>query len=155
MAVWAAGIRKCAAELGNNNFFINGEVTGGRPSVHSTCQSEQVISWNRACAQFVTFQRTWSNSGSPTPWFWQGGERHYFLRKAPLNGPDSVAFHYSMYRSFQRFLGLDGNLQVGYDIPVNFIDAWNTPFVENDFINAFTGMSNFDILRWDGLVNGT
>jgi alpha-1,3-glucan synthase len=56
------------------------------------------------------------------------------------------------------------NLQVGYDIPINFVDAWNTLFVENDFINAFTGeidprhmygLSNFDILRWDGLVNGT
>ena len=88
----------------------------------------------------------------------------YFLRKAPNNGLDAVAFHYSVYRGFQRFLGLDGNLQVGYDLPVNFIDAWNTLFVQNDFINPGTGqvdprhmygMSNFDILRWDGLVNGT
>ena len=80
-----------------------------------------------------------------------------------LNGLDSIAFHYSVYRSFQRFLGLDGNLQVGYDIPVNFVDSWNTPFIQTDFINAFTGeidprhpygMSNFNILRWDGLVNG-
>ena len=91
-------------------------------------------------------------------------DNQYFLRNASVNGLDSVAFHYSIYRSFQRFLGLDGNLQVGYDVPVNFVDAWNTLFVENDFINAFTGeidprhlygMSNFDILRWDGLVNGT
>ena len=88
----------------------------------------------------------------------------YFLRPAPVNGLDAVAFHYSVYRVFQRFLGLDGNLQVGYDIPVNFVDAWNTLFVQNDFINAGTGeidprhmygMSNFDILRWNGLVNGT
>ena len=28
MAIWPAGVRKCAAELGKNNFFINGEVTG-------------------------------------------------------------------------------------------------------------------------------
>lgn len=91
-------------------------------------------------------------------------DNQYFLRNASVNGLDAVAFHYSIYRSFQRFLGLDGNLQVGYDVPVNFVDAWNTLFVENDFINAFTGeidprhlygMSNFDILRWDGLVNGT
>ena len=63
-----------------------------------------------------------------------------------------------------RFIGLDGNLQVRYDIPVNFVDAWNTLFVQNDFVNAFTGefdprhmyrMSNFDILRWDGSVNWT
>ena len=29
MAAWSAGVRKCATELGKNNFFINGEVTGG------------------------------------------------------------------------------------------------------------------------------
>ena len=37
-------------------------------------------------------------------------------------------------------------------------------FVKNDLINAFTGetdprhlygLSNFNVLRWDGLVNGT
>jgi len=90
-------------------------------------------------------------------------DSQYFLRPAPLNGLDSVAFHYSVYLSFQRFLGLDGNLQVGYDIPINFVDAWNPLFVQNDFINPFTGeidprhmygKSNFDILRWGGLVSG-
>jgi alpha-1,3-glucan synthase len=29
LAAWATGVRKCAAELGKNNFFISGEVTGG------------------------------------------------------------------------------------------------------------------------------
>lgn len=90
-------------------------------------------------------------------------DNQYFLRGPGQSGIDAVAFHYSIYRSFQRFLGLDGNLQVGYDLPVNFVDAWNSLFVENDFINADTGefdprhmygMSNFDILRWDGLVDG-
>jgi len=28
-AIWGAGVRKCAAALGKNNFFITGEVTGG------------------------------------------------------------------------------------------------------------------------------
>ena len=88
----------------------------------------------------------------------------YFLRPAPLNGLDSVAFHYSIYRNFQRLLGLDGNLAAGYDLPLDFVEAWNQILAENDFINAFTGeidprhlygMTNFDILRWDGLVNGT
>ena len=87
----------------------------------------------------------------------------YFLRKASNNGFDAIAFHYSMYRCFQRFLGLDGDLQVGYDLSVNFVDAWNQLFVQFDFINAFTGeidprhlygMSNFNILRWNGMANG-
>jgi alpha-1,3-glucan synthase len=29
MAIWATGVRKCAADMGKNNFFISGEVTGG------------------------------------------------------------------------------------------------------------------------------
>ena len=29
MATWATGVRQCASEMGKNNFFISGEVTGG------------------------------------------------------------------------------------------------------------------------------
>jgi len=88
----------------------------------------------------------------------------YFLRDAPYNGLDSIAFHYSIYRAFQRFLGMDGNLQVAYDISANFVSAWNEMFVDNDFINAFNGAidprhmygtSNFDVFRWNSLNNGT
>ena len=91
-------------------------------------------------------------------------DAQYFLRDAPYNGLDAIAFHYSIYRSFQRFLGMDGNLQVAYDVSVNFVSAWNQMFVENDFINAFTGKidprhmygtSNFDVFRWNSLNNGT
>ena len=133
----------------------------------STCESAKVKSWESHISP--TFFSGRGRTPDQRPDFGTAvnlttNDDKYFLRKAPLNGLDSVAFHYSVYRSFQRFLGLDGNLQVGYDIPVNFVDAWNTLFVQNDFINAFTGkidprhlygMSNFDILRWDGLVNGT
>lgn len=88
----------------------------------------------------------------------------YFLRDAPLNALDGVAFHYSIYRSLTRFLGMDGNLQVAYDVDVNFITAWNQLFVANDFVNAQTGLvdprhmygtSNFDVFRWPSLENGT
>lgn len=88
----------------------------------------------------------------------------FFLRDAPYNGLDGVAFHYSIYRAFQRFLGMDGNLQVAYDVSVNFVSAWNEMFVQNDFINAYTGeidprhmygTSNFDVFRWNSLTNGT
>ena len=52
-------------------------------------------------------------------------QNQFFLREAPLNALDGVAFHYSIYRSLTRFLGMDGNLQVAYDIDVNFVTAWN------------------------------
>ena len=91
-------------------------------------------------------------------------DNQFFLRPAGNNGIDAAAFHYSIYRSFQRFLGLDGHLDFGRDLPVSFVEAWNELFVQNDFINAGTGkvdprhlygLSNFDVFRWDGLVNGT
>ena len=59
---------------------------------------------------------------------------------------------------------MDGNLQVAYDIDINFVTAWNQMFVNNDFLNAATGRvdprhmygtSNFDIFRWPSLENGT
>lgn len=91
-------------------------------------------------------------------------DNQYFLRPAPLNGLDGVAFHYSIYRSLTRFLGMDGNLQVAYDVDTNFISAWNQMFLTNDFVNPqrdrldprhMFGTSNFDVFRWPSLDNGT
>ena len=91
-------------------------------------------------------------------------DSQFFLRDAPLNALDAVAFHYSFYRSLARFLGMDGNLQVAYDVDVNFITAWNEMFLYDDFINPNTGKvdprhmygtSNFDVFRWPSLENGT
>ena len=66
-------------------------------------------------------------------------QNQFFLRDAPLNGLDGVAFHYSIYRGLTRWLGMDGNLDVAYDIDMNFVTAWNQMFVSNDFINSETG----------------
>ena len=49
----------------------------------------------------------------------------FYIRDTGQNALDSAAFHYSIYRSLTRFLGMDGNLAAGYDTPVNFVDAWN------------------------------
>lgn len=91
-------------------------------------------------------------------------QNQFFLRGAPLSALDGVAFHYSFYRSLSRFLGMDGNLQVAYDVDANFVSAWNQMFVNNDFLNAESGVldprhmfgtSNFDVFRWPSLENGT
>ncbi|EKM55582.1 glycosyltransferase family 5 protein [Phanerochaete carnosa HHB-10118-sp] len=150
LAEWASSTRACATALGKKNFFITGEVTGGD-----------------------TFGALYYGRGrTPTqlpPGFLEAAnltssENQYFLRDAPLNGLDGVAFHYSIYRSLTRFLGMDGNLEVAYDIDVNFITAWNQMFVTNDFLNPNTGeldpkhmfgTSNFDVFRWPSLENGT
>jgi alpha-1,3-glucan synthase len=59
---------------------------------------------------------------------------------------------------------MDGNLQVAFDIDVNFVTAWNQMFVNNDFLNPSSGKvdprhmygsSNFDVFRWPSLEAGT
>ncbi|CAA7271667.1 unnamed protein product [Cyclocybe aegerita] len=149
LARWSASTRACATRLGKNNFFITGEVTGGD-----------------------TFGALYMGRGrTPTqhpPGFLAaanltGDQNEFYLREAPLNALDGVAFHYSIYRAIARFLGMDGNLQVAYDISVNFVEAWNEMFVRNDFVNPTTkrvdprhmyGSSNFDIFRWPSLEMG-
>ena len=50
-----------------------------------------------------------------------------------------------------RFLGMDGNLNVAYDVDVNWVTAWNQRVVSNDFINAETGL--FDPRHMMGASN--
>jgi alpha-1,3-glucan synthase len=58
---------------------------------------------------------------------------------------------------------MDGNLQVPFDLDINFVTSWNQIFVNNDMINPNTGAidpkhmygtSNFDVYRWPSLENG-
>lgn len=150
MATWANATRACAQQYGKKNFFIPGEITGG----------------NTFGALYIGRGRT------PTllpPSFdaainLTAGQTQYFLRGEGVAGLDSAAFHYSIYRSLCRFLGMDGNLNVAYDIDVNFITAWNEMVQTNEFLNSQTGefdprhmygTTNQDVFRWPGLANGT
>ncbi|THU78641.1 glycoside hydrolase [Dendrothele bispora CBS 962.96] len=150
LANWASSTRECASKLGKKNFYIPGEVTGG----------------NNFGSIYLGRGRT------PTmlpPGFLPAAnvtsdDDQYFMREKGLNALDGVAFHYSFYRSLSRFLGMDGNLAVAYDVDTNFVTAWNQMFVTNDFVNGQTGhldprhmygTSNFDVFRWPSLSNGT
>ncbi|KIL69786.1 glycosyltransferase family 5 protein [Amanita muscaria Koide BX008] len=150
LSAWASGTRQCAANLGKRNFFIAGEVTGGDTF------GSLYIGRGRTPMQRPSYFSVAANLTA--------NQTAFFLRDAPLNALDGVAFHYSIYRSLTRFLGMDGNLQVAFDIDVNFVTAWNQMFLDNDFLNAATGKldprhmygtSNFDVFRWPSLVNGT
>ncbi|KAF4615437.1 hypothetical protein D9613_003090 [Agrocybe pediades] len=149
LAQWASHTRACAAELGKDNFFITGEVTGG-----DTFGSLYIGRGRTPTQQPPGFLT--AAALKPT-------QDEFFLREAPLNALDGVAFHYSVYRAFTRFLGMDGNLQVAYDVDLDFVTAWNQMFVKNDFLNARSGQvdprhmygsSNFDIFRWPSLESG-
>ena len=150
LSSWSTSTHACAAALGKNNFFISGEVTGGNTFgalYYGRGRTPTQLPQGFLAASEV-------KSTDPT----------LFLRDPGQPGLDAVAFHYSTYRSLTRFLGMDGNLQVAYDIPVEFVSAWNQIFITNDFLNSHTGavdprhmygMTNFDIFRWPSLVNGT
>jgi alpha-1,3-glucan synthase len=150
LADWTTATHACAKAVGKNNFFIPGEVTGG----------------DRFGSLYLGRGRTVTQH---PPGFIAASEvtpdqAQFFLRDKQHIALDAVAFHYSIYRSLTRFLGMDGNLQVAYDIDVNFVTAWNQMFVNNDFLNKETGVvdprhmygvSNFDVFRWPALANGT
>ena len=150
LARWTTHTHECAAAVGKTNFFIPGEVTGG--------DRFGSLYYGRG-RMYTQMPLTFEDAGRL-----KNTDSQYFLREDKNIALDAVAFHYSIYRSLARFLGMDGNLQVAYDIPVEFVTAWNQIFIHNDFINFSTGevdprhmfgMTNFDIFRWPSLVNGT
>ncbi|KAF4623027.1 hypothetical protein D9613_002379 [Agrocybe pediades] len=149
LAHWASHTRACAAELGKDNFFIPGEITGG-----DTFGSLYIGRGRRPTQQ---------PPGPLAAAALKPSQDEFFLREAPLNALDGAAFHYSVYRAFTRFLGLDGSFEVPHDVDPDFVTAWNQMFVGNDFLNALHGhvdprhmygSSNFDVFRWPSLKFG-
>ncbi|KAG6866947.1 hypothetical protein C0991_003863 [Blastosporella zonata] len=149
LASWSNSTRQCAYQLGKKNFLITGEVTGG--DTFGALYIGRGRTETQLPPGFLAAANVTEND-------------NYFLRAQPLSGLDGVAFHYSIYRALTRFLGMDGNLQVAYDVDTNFVTAWNQMFVNDDFLNADTGLvdprhmygtSNFDVFRWPSLENGT
>ena len=150
LAEWTSNTHQCAKQLGKNNFLIPGEVTGGDTF------GSLYFGRGRTPTQLPP---GFLSAANITP-----AQNQFFLRDQGRIALDAVAFHYSIYRSLTRFLGMDGNLQVAYDIDVNFVTGWNQMFVDNDFLNKETalvdprhlyGVTNFDVFRWPALVNGT
>ncbi|KAF7509611.1 hypothetical protein GJ744_007649 [Endocarpon pusillum] len=151
MAEMNAYLRQCAARYGKNNFFLPGEITGGNTfgSIY-VGRGRQPDMLPDSIHDAVTMT---NNS-----------EERYFIREHEKGALDAGAFHYSTYRSLTRFLGMDGNLAAGYDSPVNWVDAWNTFLLTNDFVNVNTGqfdprhmfgVTNQDVFRWPAIRNGT
>ncbi|KAI9720143.1 MAG: Cell wall alpha-1,3-glucan synthase ags1 [Chrysothrix sp. TS-e1954] len=144
-------MRQCARGYNKTNFFTPGEITGGndfgsifigrgrQPDMLPSSLLAAVNGSNQTTGQFT-------------------------IRDPGYSALDSAAFHYTVYRTLTRFLGMDGNLEAGYDAPLNWVDMWNTFLLTNDFINAETGefdprhlygVTNQDVFRWPAVVNGT
>ncbi|KAK4704606.1 hypothetical protein P7C70_g1601, partial [Phenoliferia sp. Uapishka_3] len=149
LADWASTTRTCAAKLGKTNFFIPGEITGGNTF------GSLYLGRGRTPEQVPN--STLAPTLKPT-------DSAYFLRDEGKQALDGAAFHYSIYRSLTRVLGMDGNISVAYDVAVDFVDAWNVMLTTNDFLNPSTGafdprhmfgVNNQDVFRWPSLTNGT
>ncbi|KAL5341190.1 hypothetical protein BJX70DRAFT_395913 [Aspergillus crustosus] len=150
LAEMSMAYRECARNVGKENFFISGEITGGNQfgSVY--------LGRGRQPNQYFADPMdamALTNESDP----------QNFLREVGYEAIDAGAFHYSTYRSLTRFLGMDGNLEAGYDVEVNFVNAWNTMIGTNDMINANTGefdprhmfgVTNQDVFRWPAIQWG-
>ncbi|CAG7922354.1 unnamed protein product [Penicillium olsonii] len=142
--------RDCARSVGKENFFLPGEITSGN-TLGSIFHRRGRQPDMKPETLEEAFQLT--NSSDIT----------FFLRDHNQQATDAAAFHYSVYRSLTRFLGMDGNLAAGYDIPVNWTEAWYQMVLTNDMINANTGKfdprhmygaTNQDVFRWPAVEFG-
>ncbi|KXT01368.1 hypothetical protein AC578_6619 [Pseudocercospora eumusae] len=144
---WSHFQRECASSVGKNNFFIPGEIVNGNAdgSIYLGRGKEPAMQ---------VYNTTKAMTSNDTEYIRENGQQAL----------DAGAFHYSTYRALMRFLGLDGNLLAANDAPVNFPDQWQTFVQTNDLNNAYTGrfdprhmygVSNHDVLRWPGMINGT
>ncbi|ORY57893.1 alpha-1,3-glucan synthase [Pseudomassariella vexata] len=147
---FSSHLRACARRLGKENFFLPGEITGGNTF------GSLYVGRGRQPDQYV---KDLTSAASVT----NESTNVKFLRDENQGALDAAAFHYSIYRSLTRFLGMDGNLEAGFDLPHNWVDAWNQMMLSNDFLNPNTGLvdprhmfgvTNQDVFRWPGIQQG-
>jgi alpha-1,3-glucan synthase len=148
-ADWSDYMRDCARKVGKTNFFIPGEIVAGNAlaALYLGRGKEPKMAYENPDD---VFNGTKSNDTA------------LFIRNS--SALDSAAFHYSVYRSLSRFLGLDGVYAAEGDIRLNWADGWQDILLTNDMINANTGefdprhlfgVSNQDVFRWPSITNGT
>ncbi|KAL2257404.1 hypothetical protein VTK26DRAFT_215 [Humicola hyalothermophila] len=153
-ARFSSAMRKCAKELNKNNFGVFGEITSGNTlgSVYIGRGREPRMAWS--LENNVTKAMTLDPSK----------DSQYFIREQGNSALDAGAFHYSIYRFFARFLGLQGNLEAAYDLPLDWVKTWHEMVLTNDFYNAVTGefdprhlygVTNQDVFRWPSIELGT
>ncbi|KAK2600447.1 hypothetical protein N8I77_009977 [Diaporthe amygdali] len=148
---FSAAMRDCAAKVGKKNFFLPGELTPGN--------SLSSIYYGRGR------QPDQQPEDLPTAMNLTGkqSEDKFFLREKGQGALDSAAFHYSVYHFLTRFLGMSGNLEAGYDLPLDWVNATNQMILTNDLVNANTGdfdprhmygVTNQDNFRWPAITQG-
>ncbi|KAK4145101.1 glycosyltransferase [Dichotomopilus funicola] len=154
-AAFSTAMRDCAREVGKENFVVFGEITSGNDlgSVYlgrgrESKATRAIGDWTKAIAL------------TPPETADEGGQ---WLRDKGHSALDAGAFHYSVYRFMTRFLGLQGNLEAGHDLPLDWVDAWHQMVQSNDFFNPnngefdprhLYGVTNQDVFRWPAIEQG-
>ncbi|KAL2022124.1 hypothetical protein VTK56DRAFT_5953 [Thermocarpiscus australiensis] len=150
-ASFSSAMRSCAAKFNKTNFAVFGEVTSGNNlgSIYLGRGREPDMYANLDVEKAMTLSPKTDSS--------------LFIREPGNSALDAIAFHYSVYRYMTRFLGLSGNLEAGFDLPTDWVEAWQRMVVTNDFYNANTGKfdprhlygaTNQDVFRWPAIELG-
>jgi len=93
---WSDSVRQCARQFGKENSFILGEITGGDTfGAIYLCRGRQLN------VRLADVQGAFSLTSD--------SDDKYFIREKGKNALDAGAFHYSVYRSMTRFMGMDCN----------------------------------------------
>lgn len=146
----SSAYRDCARRFGKHNIFLPGEITSG-----NTLGSVFLGRGRQPNMLPDTLEKAFMLNND--------SDSKFFMRDKNKQAIDGAAFHYSIYRSLTRFLGMDGNLAAGYDVPINWTEAWYNMVLTNDLINANTGKfdprhmygaTNQDVFRWPAISYG-
>ncbi|KUI63986.1 Cell wall alpha-1,3-glucan synthase mok11 [Cytospora mali] len=148
---FSAAIRECAARVGKKNFFLTGELTPG-----NSLSSIYLGRGRQPDQQPKDLATAMKLTG-------KASEDIYFLRDKGQNALDAAAFHYWVYHFLTRFLGLSGNLEAGYDLPLDWVNGVSQMILTNDLVNVNTeefdprhmyGVTNQDNFRWPAITHG-
>lgn len=147
-ASWSVYQRNCARKYGKENFLIVGEVVGD-PKLASVYFGRGKQPDQQTFDLTVALRA--NNDTDPKQYIREFGE----------SALDGAAFHYDIYGSMTRFLGLDGPWGA---YGVDWVEFWNRMLQTNDMVNAETGefdprhifgMTGQDVFRWPALASGT
>ena len=156
-ASFSTAMRECAREKCNKtNFAVFGEITSGNTlgAVYLGRGREPGVAESMDPVSLTTLNESTA-----------GDTSKLFIREAGNSALDAGAFHYSIYRFLTRFLGLNGNLEAGFDMPepLDWSSTWDWMMHTNDFYNAITGefdprhlygVTNQDVFRWPAIELG-
>jgi alpha-1,3-glucan synthase len=161
LVTWAEATRECARSIGKENFFISGEVTANH------ALGAVYMGRGRTPRHYQTHIDAMSLA--------RNKDKQQFIRDK--YGIEGSAFHYTIHRKLNRFLGLDpmqgpkSNSEDGVetrvskptmkpldmneadpsDLDMDFADMWKHMMISVDFVNPNTG--NFDPRNMYGVSN--